>query len=145
MPSYLIYILQTFTHYLILPVFSPPASDPPRPVDEESIVVQPSLTSITLTWVAAKPFPGYPVTGYTVELQGVMSGNTVFTGTTNTTSITIQGLYANQEYNLAIVTVSGSGDSVPVNKAVMTSSLGEHGCMHAYKYTRMCMYSGTSL
>ena len=126
-------------------MFSPPASDPPSPVDEESIEVLPSLTSITLSWAAATPFLGYPVTGYIVELQGVMSGNTVFTGTTHTTSITIQGLDANQEYNLAIVTVSGSGNSVPVNKAVVTASLGEHGCMHAYKYTRMCMYSGTSL
>ena len=129
--SYLIYMLQIFTHYPILPVFSPPASDPPSPVDEESIVVQPSLTSITLTWAAAKPFPGYPVTGYTVELQGVMSGNTVFTGTTHTTSVTIQGLDANQEYNLAIVTVSGSGNSVPATKTVMTAPLGEYGCMHA--------------
>lgn len=94
-------------------------------------MVQPSLTSITLSWTAATPFPGYPVTGYTVELWGVTSGSTVFTGTTNTTSITIQGLGANQEYNLAIVTVSGSGDSVPADKAVMTTPLGEHGCMHA--------------
>ena len=112
-------------------MFSPPTSDPPSSVDEESIVVHPSLTSITLTWAAATPFPGYPVTGYTVELREVPSGSTVFTGTTHTTSIIIQGLDANQEYNLAIVTVSGSGDSVPVDKAVMTAPLGEHGCMHA--------------
>ena len=136
MPSYaylirIMYMLQISTHYLILPVFSRPTSDPPSPVDEESIVVHPSLTSITLTWAAATPFPGYPVTGYAVELQGVMSGNTVFTGTTNTTSITIQGLDANQEYNLAIVTVSDSGEPVPATKTVMTASLGEYGCMHA--------------
>ena len=111
-------------------MYSPPASDPPGSVDEESIAVQPSLTSIALSWTAATPFPGYPTTGYSVELEGVTSGSTVFTGTTNTTSIIIQGLDANQEYSLAIVTVSGSGNSVPATKTVMTAPLGEHGCMH---------------
>ena len=112
-------------------MYSPPALDPPSPVDEENIAVQPSLFSIALSWTAATSFPGYPITGYTVELEGVTSPGTAFTGTTNTTSIIIRGLEANQEYSLAIVTVSGSGNSVPATKTVMTAPLGEHGCMHA--------------
>lgn len=104
-------------------------SDPPGAVEEASIIVQPSLTSIALSWSAATPFPGYPITHYSVELEDIASGNTVFSNTTNMTSVTIWNLDANQEYSLIIVTVSDSGSSAATIKTVMTSPLGEFGLL----------------
>ena len=59
----------------------------------------------------------------------------MFSDTTNMTSITIWDLNASLEYTLSIVTVSGSGNSLPATKIVMTTPLGEPDCLLAcYTY-----------
>ena len=129
--------LTCFVHALTLTCYLScilSSAGPPNAVDEQSICVQPSLTSIALSWSAATSFPGYPVTGYTIELRNTTSESTVFSDSTSMTSVTIRDLHANQEYSLSIVTNSGSGNSDPASKIVMTAPLGEPASLCAHRH-----------